>query len=128
MAVLSPSENGTVRAICHEWGLDPNPILAIIEAEGGSARHLITAVQCSIPEIKTFDKAVDVACRSYVHAMSDVIKREELLRNTVVGLLASRWAPPNAENDPTNLNPNWGPNVLSLWRRRDPVSAKDVLV
>jgi hypothetical protein len=122
MLTLTGSEQGQVVAVCHQWGLAPAPIFAIIEAEGGSAYHLIKAVQCSEPTITTFIKALDVACRSYVHALSDEAMATGLVRVAVMARLQRRWAPLGVDNDPKNLNANWLTNVLSQWEKREPVS------
>lgn len=124
--MLSPSETGTVRSVCHEWGLNPDPILAMIDAEGGTAATFIRAVKCSIPEVNRFDKAVDIACRSFVHAMSDMVTSEPDLRINAVLRLKARWAPDHVDNDPKELNQNWGRNVLARWESRDPSIKKDV--
>lgn len=99
-----------VRGIAAHFGLDARLIQAVVNAEG----NIVRAVQCSIPSVTTREKALDVLCRSCVHAMSDYIKTAGLGPEFVVAL-GARWAPRGAENDPKNLNAHWVANVRDLW-------------
>lgn len=106
-----------VAAAARQFGLDPKLIQAVVVAEG----NILKAVQCSIPSIKSREKALEVTCRSAAHAMSDFIKRDlvdlhgESLPAQFVSYWGARWAPRGAQNDPTDLNKNWPRNVLKLW-------------
>lgn len=86
----------------------------MMQAEGGKTR-IVKAVQCSEPTVKTTDDAIDVLCRTAVHALADYV--ENLDRDGFVEFLGGRWAPVGVENDPTNLNGHWVPNVKKLWRQ-----------
>jgi hypothetical protein len=99
-----------VRAIAARFGLDPRLIQAVVKAEG----NILRAVQCSVPSVTTREKALDVTCRSAVHAMGDFLE-EQGLRAQFVDRWAQRWAPVGAENDPTALNANWPTNVKAFW-------------
>jgi hypothetical protein len=103
----------TLRGICAQFGVDPQLIAAVQQAEGGPDA-LIRAVQCSLPSVQTREKALDVACRSAVHAMDDFL-RERGLRADFVAFWAARWAPDGAANDPTHINAHWSANVTQLW-------------
>ncbi len=100
------------------FGLDPKLIQAVVNAEG----DILKAVRCSLPETPDRAHALDITCRSAVHAMSDYLKEHsavcdsERLDETFVEFWARRWAPQGASNDPHGLNENWPVNVLKLWR------------
>jgi hypothetical protein len=99
-----------VRAVAKQFGLDPRLLQAVVNAEG----NIVKAVQCSIPSVTTREKALDVTCRSAVHAMSDFL-HERGLQAAFVEFWQKRWAPNGATNDPTQLNANWSTNVKKLW-------------
>jgi hypothetical protein len=99
-----------VRAAAAQFGLDPRLLQAVVNAEG----NIVKAVQCSIPSVTTREKALDVTCRSAVHAMSDFL-HERGLQAAFVEFWQKRWAPNGAANDPTQLNANWSTNVKKLW-------------
>lgn len=100
-----------VAAAAKHFGLDPRLVQAVCKAEG----NILKAVQCSIPSIHTREQALDVLCRSCVHAMSDFIQLSPTERSNFVSFWAARWAPEGAANDPTSLNANWPVNVLKFW-------------
>jgi hypothetical protein len=91
-------------------GLDPRLVQAVVRAEG----DIVRAVQCSYPSVTTRAKALDILCRSAVHAMSDFIERGQA--EDFVSFWGARWAPVNVANDPAHLNENWNRNVFKLWR------------
>lgn len=91
------------------FGIDPQLIQAVVNAEG----DILKAVRCSRPETPDRAKALDITCRSAVHAMSDYLKAAA--PKSFVDMWARRWAPTGADNDPTDLNANWPRNVLTLW-------------
>lgn len=87
----------------------PKLVQAVVKAEG----NILKAVQCSEKGTKTVDEALDITCRSAVHAMSDY-----LMANDPEGFVkywADKWAPKGVANDPTDLNKNWPANVTKLW-------------
>jgi cephalosporin-C deacetylase-like acetyl esterase len=98
-----------VKTISSHFGTDPALIAAVIQAEG----NILKAVQCSMPSVETVEKAIEITCRSAVHAMSDYIKQTD--PDGFVEFWASRWAPQGAKNDPTGLNGNWPTNVKKAW-------------
>lgn len=102
-----------VRRIAKRWGLDAALIQAVVQAEGGTLAHLLKAVRCSLPDTKNTDEAIEIACRSAAHAMSDYLKAH--YGPQFVQFWAKRWAPVGVENDPTALNANWPVNVIKLW-------------
>lgn len=99
-----------VRATAAHFGLDARLVQAVVNAEG----NIVKAVQCSFPSVTTREKALDILCRSAVHAMSDFIQQAQA--EDFVGFWSARWAPPNVANDPTHLNEHWSSNVFKLWR------------
>jgi hypothetical protein len=109
-----------VQATATHFGVDAGLIQAVVDAEG----NIVRAVQCSIPasdpywsarpEVTDRVKALEVTCRSAVHAMSDFMKTME---PTFVKFWAARWAPRGATNDPHNLNANWPGNVQTYWAK-----------
>lgn len=100
-----------VRTAARHFGLEPVLIQAIVDAEGGE-QAIIRAVQCSLPEVATLSKALEVTCRTITHALSDFAK----VRPGFIEFLGARWAPQGAANDPTNLNANWVRNVQAIYR------------
>lgn len=75
--------------------------------------NIVKAVQCSFPSVTTRQEALDITCRSAVHALSDFVKAQHGAE--FVSFWAQRWAPEDAENDPTHLNKNWPVNVRAKW-------------
>lgn len=98
-----------VRRIAKKFGIDPQLIQAVVHAEG----NIIKAVQCSVASVTTREQALEITCRSAVHAMSDFIKAYHGV--AFVEMWAERWAPVGAENDPTGLNEHWIGNVMGYW-------------
>lgn len=98
-----------VKKMARHFGVDPALIQAIVVAE----HNIVRAVQCTYPHITTRDEALDVTCRSAVHAMSDYVKAHAA--RDFLDLLGARWAPRGVANDPHDLNANWVPNVRRLW-------------
>lgn len=98
-----------VRRLAKRFGVDPALIQAVVKAEG----NILKAIQCTFPNVKTREEALEITCRSAVHAMSDYVKAESAAG--YVAFWAHRWAPQGAENDPTDLNKNWPANVTKLW-------------
>ena len=101
-----------VRAAAKRFGLDPALVQAVVNAEG----DILKAVRCSLPNTPDRAAALDILCRSAVHALSDFVKVDEPIRDDFVAFWAARWAPRGVANDPTDLNKNWSGNVLKLWR------------
>ena len=107
-----------VAAVAKRFGLDPKLIQAVVNAEG----DILKAVRCSLPTTPNRAAALDITCRSAVHAMCDFIRTDasqdesEPLDKRFVDFWANRWAPEGAANDPRGLNANWPVNVLKLWR------------
>ena len=98
-----------VLAAATQFGLDPRLVQAVVNAEG----NIVKAIQCSIPSITTRAQAIDVLCRSAVHAMSDFVRTGHAA--SFVSFWGARWAPLGAANDPHGLNANWSKNVRQLW-------------
>lgn len=106
---MTPQLLADIRRVSKRFGVDPVLIEAVVRAEG----NILKAVQCSIPSVMTVEDALDVTCRSAVHAMSDYTK--SLAPNAFVEFWAKRWAPVGVANDPTHLNTNWPKNVAAFW-------------
>ena len=104
--VIDPDVSLTAR----HFGIDPSLIQAVVNAEG----NIVKAVQASIPSVVSRQQALEVTCRSAIHAMSDYVKSTNQ-QPSFVAFWAARWAPMGVSNDPTNLNANWPGNVLKLW-------------
>jgi deoxyribose-phosphate aldolase len=100
-----------VQRIARQFGVDPSLIQAVVQAEG----DILKAVRCSVPSCKDRQQAIEITCRSAVHALSDFVKQGH--GAAFVQFWARRWAPVGATNDPTRLNENWPVNVSSLWLR-----------
>jgi len=99
----------TVKRIAAKFGVDPKLIQSVVRAEG----NILKAVQCSFPKVSTVDEALEITCRSAVHAMSDYLTLTD--SDGFVKFWGQRWAPLGVKNDPTNLNKNWPGNVLKFW-------------
>jgi hypothetical protein len=108
MRTLKPD----IRRIATRFGVDPWLIQAIDRAEG----NLLKAVQCSLPKTKTREQAIEITCRTVVHAMSDYIIAEH--REPFVDFFAARWAPVGVANDPQGLNAYFPRNVREGWIQR----------
>ncbi len=98
-----------VRGVAAHFGLDPQLIQAVVQAEG----DIVAAVRCSIPSVTTREQALQILCRSAVHALSDYVRSRHA--GDFVQFWRDRWAPLGATNDPKRLNQFWVKNVLSLW-------------
>lgn len=107
-----------VEITAKRWGLDPRAIQAVLEAEGNKGGTdpdaILRAVRCSLPQTKTRQDAIEVTCRSWVHAMRDFLL-EYHFGPTFVSYFGNRWAPIGASNDPEKKNKHWVPNVTKLW-------------
>ena len=97
-----------VRGIATHWGLDPQLLQAVVQAEG----NIVAAVQCSIPSVQTREKALDVLARSCTHALCDFVRTSA--PGSFIEFWRNRWAPLGAANDPHALNANWSVNVAQL--------------
>lgn len=104
------------------FGVNAALIAAIDRAEG----NLVKAVQCGTHDVSTRAEAIQITCRSAVHAMSDFIYADRDLAKKFVDFWGHRWAPTGVENDPHNLNANWTSNVFNLWCPAPPPSHIDV--
>lgn len=106
-----------IRRIARQWAGSsesfPKLIQAMYLAEGGTDETFIRAVQCSENSVTTIEKAVEVACRTALHHMSDWVSDHAAV--DYMAELASHWAPEGVKNDPTNLNHYWYKNALTLW-------------
>lgn len=100
-----------VRGAAAHFGVDASLIQAVVNAEG----NILRAVQCSLPSVQTREKALEVVCRSAVHAMSDYVRLQPSSRAEFIAFWGERWAPVGAANDPRGLNASWVGNVRKLW-------------
>lgn len=111
-----------VARTARHFGLDAKLIQAVVTAEG----NIVRAVRISVPSVTTVEEALEITCRSAVHAMSDYLLWEPTAAELAAGdaektpagfvrYWARRWAPRHADNDPTDLNKNWPVNVIRLW-------------
>lgn len=98
-----------VKRIARKFGVSAELIQAVVIAEG----DIVKAVKCSVPSVTTREEALEVACRSAAHALSDYVKAND--PEGFVAFWGARWAPRGAQNDPTDLNKNWPVNVLKIW-------------
>lgn len=108
---MTPQLTADIRRIAKRFGIDPALIEAVVRAEG----NILKAVQCSIPTVATVEEALEVTCRSAVHAMSDYVKGKSGAGAGFVDFWAKRWAPVGVANDPAHLNTNWPTNVKAFW-------------
>ena len=99
-----------VASTAKHFGIDAKLIQAVVNAEG----DILKAVRCSVPSTKDRQEALEITCRSAVHAMSDYVQQTGNASG-FVKFWGARWAPVGASNDPQHLNVNWITNVLSLW-------------
>lgn len=106
---MSISIDQDVHEASAHFGVDARLIQAVVNAEG----NILRAVQCSIPSVKTRAEALQILCRSAVHAMSDYVKTHD--PEAFITSWGQRWAPVGASNDPTGLNAHWVHNVKALW-------------
>lgn len=63
-----------VRSVATHFGVDPALLQAVVNAEG----NILRAVQVSLPTVQTRDKALEVTCRSMVHALRDYVANQGL--------------------------------------------------
>lgn len=107
-----------VREYARTWGLPAALLQAVMDAEGGPDA-LIKAVQCSLLNVTSLNKALEVTCRTVTHALSDYVLQPATPGKgpvDFIAFLASRWAPQGAANDPTDLNANWAHNVTAIYQ------------
>lgn len=97
-----------VRGVARQFGLDAALVQAVVQAEG----NIVRAVQCSIPSVQTREQALQILCRSAVHALSDYVRTRHA--GAFIDFWRDRWAPLGATNDPTHLNDAWSRNVKTL--------------
>lgn len=114
--------------IASAFDFDPAFLQAMVVAEGGP-EAFIRAAKCSIPETTTYQQALRVGARSFVHAMSDFIRQCRppafdwdgvRTKDFVEGLgacIAAKWAPYPVNNDPKGLNKNWPGNFVKAYRQ-----------
>ena len=114
------SIDADVSAAAKRFGLDPRLVQAVVNAEG----NIVRAVAISIPTVTTREQALDVTCRSAVHAMCDWVKADAERQREYVAFWAARWAPVGASNDPHALNQFWPSNVLRGWIALPPPSTQ----
>ncbi len=101
-----------VQTMAAHFGLDPKLVQAVVQAEG----NIVKAIQASLPSVTTRSQALDILCRSAVHAMSDYLTATDAREGFVI-FWGKRWAPVGAANDAaTNLNQFWPKNVAALWK------------
>ena len=118
------------------YGIDGALLQAIVDAEGGR-EAFIRAIQCSKPEVNTFEVALAVGAKTVRNALGmypgnpfgikfhtapdpwtgEGGSRRYCYSSDFVARLGSHWAPIGAANDPRNLNLNWVPNVLAAYRK-----------
>ena len=134
--MITPEQADTVQKAVRYY-LNPfeELLLAMIAAEGG-ADAFVKAVQCSLPGCDSFEVAVARACKTIRNRFIDGIAIENPFKtklagpidpitnepnprclavsDTFVDLLAARWAPIGASNDPTGLNKNFAVNVKAI--------------
>ena len=84
---------------------------AVVQAEG----DIVKAVQCTYPNVRTKEEALEITSRSACHALADFVQEHHA--EAFVAFWAARWAPPGAANDPSQLNQNWPINVKKLWTK-----------
>ena len=91
---------------------------AMVIAEGGPSAF-VRAVRCSIPTCTDYQDAREIASNTIFHALWDYTTKQDPDGglSSFVRFLGSRWAPIGASNDPTHLNENWVPNVLTALYR-----------
>ena len=107
--MAKPAIDPDVARVAARFGIDPALIQAVVQAEG----NILKAVQCSLPSVQTREAALEVTCRSAVHALSDYVKAHA--GPEFVAFWAARWAPVGVANDPHGLNAHWPTNVLKGW-------------
>ncbi len=113
-----------VAVTAKHFGIDAALIQAVLIAEG----NIVKAVSISVPSILQTPKdqqrqqAIEITCRSAVHAMSDFLQSPAsayssgpTLAAQFVDFWAKRWAPVGVANDPHGLNSFWSKNVMSAW-------------
>ena len=100
-----------VRAVAHEFGIDPHLLQAVVNAEG----DIVEAVHKTIPSVTTRTQALRIATRSAVHAMCDWIKYGGYGRREAYILYWGRRWRPLDEQDSDRINENWAGNVYPVW-------------
>lgn len=98
-----------VARISKYFGIDAALIQAVVRQEG----DILKAVRCSIPECRDREQALEITCRSAIHAMSDYVKEHDA--PSFIAQWAAKWAPRHVANDPRDLNKNWPIGVLKMW-------------
>ena len=131
--MIDINAQGLVEQSC-DYYLNPwtDLLLAMVQAEGGHDAF-IKALQCSMPDVKTFDVALARACKTvrglaasmpsimiYHKAGVDPWTKEASPRcfsitPRFLRELADKWAPQGAANDPHALNANWYGNVERVY-------------
>jgi len=91
-------------------------IQSVVNAEG----NILRAVQISIPTVATREQAIEITCRSAVHAMADFLAQNTADQADFVEFWQQRWAPIGVDNDPHGLNRFWASNVLKGWLQAAP--------
>jgi len=101
-----------VRAVAQDFGIDPNLLQSVVDAEGGD---IAAAVHEAVPSVTTRAEALRVAARSAVKAMSDYIKYGGIgRRDSFVMFWGRRWDW-GAHPGPDHLNADWADTVDRLW-------------
>lgn len=95
------------------WQIPAELLQAVVDTEGGE-QAMVRAVQCSLPSVKTLEKAIEVLCRSLVHRMFQVVEGADGM-GAVIDHFATFWAPVGAANDPKGLNAHWPENVKRIY-------------
>jgi len=102
-----------VRRIALRFAGNAPAMARLIQAVERAEGDILKAVKCSLPDTTTREQALEITCRSAVHAMVDFIAANN--PDAFVNFWAARWAPEGVANDPHNLNKNWPANVSKLW-------------
>jgi hypothetical protein len=102
-----------VKAMARHFAGASPAFAKLIQAVDIAEGDLVKAVQCTYKEVTTREQALDITCRSAVHALADYIAQHG--SSSFVRFWGARWAPIGAKNDPAGLNANWTRNVQKLW-------------
>ena len=103
----------TLRKVARRFAGSSEPFARLIAAVERAEGNIVKAVQCTYPEVKTREEALEITCRSAAHALADYAAK--VGPRPFVDFWAERWAPQGAKNDPTGLNKNWPLNVKKFW-------------
>ena len=134
-------DTALIATISAYYGIDAAMLQAIVDAEGGREAY-IRAIECSRPEVSTFEVALAVGAKTVRNALGmypgspfvlmphtgpdpwtgENGARRHCYSHDFIARLGSHWAPIGAANDPKNLNLNWVPNVLAAYRKHAGVS------